>query len=58
MIRIYATERALALRGTVPELAIIPFQQFQGIGYSTWPFSTTQNHQTQLMRHPSFDVLC
>ena len=33
MIRLYSTEQALALRGTIPELAIIRAIQFMGDGY-------------------------
>ena len=33
MIRITSIDQALALRGTIPELAIIRSQQFQGEGY-------------------------
>ena len=33
MIRLYSTEQALALRGTIPELAIIRSIQFMGDGY-------------------------
>jgi hypothetical protein len=34
MIRIYSIEQALALRGSIPELAIIRALQFMGDGYS------------------------
>ncbi len=34
MIRLLSTDQALALRGTIPELAILRSIQFQGEGYS------------------------
>jgi hypothetical protein len=34
MIRLYSTSQSLALRGHIPELAILRSQQFQGAGYS------------------------
>ena len=34
MIRLLSTEQSLALRGSIPELAIIRSLQFQGEGYS------------------------
>ena len=34
MVRIYSIQQALALRGTIPELAVIRSIQFMGDGYS------------------------